>query len=101
MTAIAILLSLVLMAVCAIVKPTKARCPPGHDLRTGIRRSGHFECWPNPIGNAEGDGIMGRPDRSVQPPWTINARIHCTSGQLPIVVDYRTVGCQRGSTQED
>jgi hypothetical protein len=71
-----------------------ASCPVGYDLRTGIRRSGHFECWPTPIGDPDYDGTWQRPERSVQSDGVLESRIFCTSGQQPIIVDARTVGCQ-------
>lgn len=83
--------------------PVHARCPPGHDLRTGIRRSGHYECWPAPREprgwsvSRQGpirdwDGTWQRPERSVQPAGVLTGRIWCAE---PVVVDERTVGCRR------
>jgi hypothetical protein len=88
------LLSLVLLAAAFILQPAAAQCPPGHGLRTGIRRSGLFECWPTPVGSMDWDGTYGRPERSVQPDGVLESRIFCTGGSVPIVVDARTVGCQ-------
>lgn len=91
----ALLLTLLAMAGSALCRPSRATCPAGYDLRTGIRRSGDFQCWPHPVGDPEWDGTWRRPDRSVQPDGVIRSRIYCTGGASPIVVDYRTVGCQR------
>jgi len=79
----------------ACVRPRTARCPVGFDLRTGVRSDGRFACWPHPVGDPRYDGTWGRPERSVQPPWVIESQLYCTGGTRPIVVDARTVGCQR------
>lgn len=89
------LLTLWAIAVGCILRPRAARCPQGFDLRTGVRADGRFECWPRPSGPLDFDGIWGKPERSVQPEGVIGARIYCTGGARPIVVDERTVGCQR------
>lgn len=88
--------SLLFLVVSCLGHPTRARCPIGYDLRTGIRSDGRFECWPSPTGPSEWDGTWARPERSVQPDGVIESRIYCTGGARPIVVDARTVGCQRG-----
>jgi hypothetical protein len=75
------------------VRPTSARCPPQHDLRTGIRADGRFECWPQLRADPEWDDT--RDGTGVQSSVTIPGRIYCTGGTRPIVIDYRTVGCQR------
>lgn len=77
------------------VHPARARCPAGHDLRTGIRRDGHFECWPAVVGDPLYDGAAGYPERGRQSDAILTGRIYCTGGTQPIIVDYRTVGCQR------
>lgn len=82
-----------------LAHPISARCAPGYDLRTGIRRSGSYECWPHPvappgfIGRIEDwDGTFGRPERSVQPQGVRAGRIWCLT--RPVVVDERTVACR-------
>jgi hypothetical protein len=88
------------IAMLSTPAPLTESCPPGHDLRTGVRRDGRFECWPWPVGDPEWDGTWGRsPDRSVQPPGIVDRKIHCTGGSRPIVVDYKTVGCQMGGAE--
>ena len=77
------------------LRPRQARCPVGHDLRTGIRTSGEFECWRSPPGNSLYDGAGGFPERSPQSKAILSGRIYCTGGGQPIVVNERTVGCQR------
>lgn len=92
---IAAIATLVLLCCSYVVKPKHARCPDKHDLRTGIRPSGSFECWPNPVGSPEYDGTYGHPDRSRQSTAVVRSKIWCTSGSSPIVVNERAVGCQR------
>lgn len=96
MTAVAIVLSIAVLAICALCRPSRARCPVGYDLRTGIQRDGSFLCWPNLVGDPEWDGTWGRaPDRSVQPEGVVAARIYC-GGAPPITGDDgRSVGCER------
>jgi len=85
----------VLLAIAAqVLRPHHAACP-GHWHNNGIRPSGEFLCTQNPVGDPDYDGTYGRPDRSVVPSGCLYGRLHCTGGQHPIVVDDRTVGCQR------
>jgi len=93
---LAILASIAVLAIAAVCRPARARCPIGYDLRTGIRRDGRFACWPNPVGDPEWDGTWQRPERGKQPDGIIHGRIYCTGGAQPITgTDGRTVGCQR------
>ena len=75
--------------------PDHARCPGGHDLRTGIRRSGDFECWPSPPRGSLYDGAGGYDERSPQRGPVLRSRIFCADGAQPLVVDFRTVACSR------
>lgn len=70
-------------------------CPPGYDLRTGIRRDGRFECWPHPKGDLEWDGTWRHPERGEQSMAILRSQIYCTGGAQPIIVTDRVVGCQR------
>lgn len=70
-------------------------CPPGYDLRTGIRRDGSFECWPNVKGDPNWDGTWRHPERGEQSTAILRSRIYCTGGAQPIIVTDRIVGCQR------
>lgn len=91
----AAVVSLLITLSAPCTRPVRARCPDGHDLRTGIRRSGAFECWPVPGGDPLYDGAGGFPERSTQSTAILRGQIYCTGGAHPIVVDFRTVGCQR------
>lgn len=88
------LVTFALLALAFALRPSAASCPPGRDLRTGIRRDGRFECWSAPVGDPDWDGTWGRPERGVQAEDAIGSRIFCTGGSVPIVVDARRVGCQ-------
>lgn len=89
------------IVILLLAHPTAARCPPTYDLRTGIRRSGVYECWPHPVAPREWrgsriedwDGTFGRPERSVQPAGILTGRIWCGKG-VPVVLDERRVGCR-------
>ena len=85
------------LVLVAFPPPADTRvCPDGYDLRTGVRRDGHYECWPRPVGDPEWDGTWQRsPDRSRQLGTVIDGRIWCALGSRAVVVDYRTVGCRR------
>lgn len=90
------LIAMVVMGGLLVIRQSEIRCPRGYDLRTGVRPDGHFECWPSPVGDPEWDGTWQRsPDRSVQPLGVFGNQIHCTGGAHPVIVDFRTVGCQR------
>lgn len=83
-------------AISTCVRPSRARCPEGYDLRMGIRRSGDFECWPSPPRGSLYDGAGGYEERSPQLGPILTGRIYCTGGSEAIVIDERTVGCQHG-----
>lgn len=90
-----VLVSTLVLVAGRVIRPTHAQCPVfWHN--NGIRPSGTFGCTRNPVGDPEWDGTYQRqPDRSVVPPGEIDGQIYCTGGTHPIVVDDRTVGCQR------
>lgn len=85
--------SVISLCVCMLVRPTHVICPPGW-YAEGVRPNGATTCLPAPSG-PDVISTHGVEDRSVQPPGAIEARIYCTGGAHPIVVDARTVGCQR------
>jgi hypothetical protein len=96
MTGAAIIVSIAILAIASVSRPSRARCPAGYDLRTGIRRDGRYQCWPHPVGDPEWDGTWQRPERGTQPNGILEGRIYCTGGARPIARDDgRTVGCQR------
>jgi hypothetical protein len=78
------LLTIAVMTVASLVQPRRARCPDGMYVN-GVRPSGAFECR-----------IAPKLKHEAPPDSELGGRIYCTGGTRPIVVDYRTVGCQRG-----
>jgi hypothetical protein len=88
-------ISALILALATLVRPRHAACPERHDLRTGIRRSGHFECWPAVVGDPEADGTWGHPERGTQPPGIVTGRIYCAPQTVPVVRDQREVLCRR------
>lgn len=97
MIEVALALASIAMLVVAIVlaplgAPTSGQCPPGMDLRMGVRRSGEYQCWDIP---PQGCGEAVGPTRPCPEPRITNGRIVCTGGSVPIVRDFRTIGCTR------
>ncbi len=93
--AVIVVVLFVLRLIVGWPQPDTATCPAGYDLRTGVRRTGWFECWPAVVGDPDYDGTWGKPERGVQPPGILSSRVYCTGGSVPIVVNQHTVGCQR------
>lgn len=77
-----------------LTQPTRASCPRGWH-HNGVRTGGDFVCEPAPVGDPDQDGTWGHPERSVVPDERLPGKVYCTSGAKPIVVNERTVGCQR------
>ena len=86
------LVTVLVIAALSLTRPTRARCPAGW-LHEGVRPSGAFACKPALVGG-ERDPAGGI-DTAYQPPGELGGRVYCTGGAVPIVVDYRTVGCTR------
>jgi hypothetical protein len=86
--------SLVILLLAFTLRPTHAHCPPRWH-NNGIRPSGAFMCTRNPVGDPNWYWGLHRPDRSTVPPGVLRGHIYCSGGTRPIVVDDRTVGCQR------
>ena len=93
------LLTVWLLALGMCTQPTRGRCMDGWYLRDGVR-SDTFRGWPRgsytcarpPIGG-DTDVLTGRAT-AIDRPGEYTGRIHC-GGRREIVVDERTVGCQR------
>lgn len=81
-----------LIALALAVLLGTAQCPIGWSLHEGVRRTGEYACY-GPLEPA-GCGEPVGPDIPCRKPAITRGRIYCTSGHEPIVVDYRTVGCQ-------
>lgn len=67
------------------MRPHSAQAPHGFYIN-GVRPTGHFELRRIPL---------GRDDDAPQPPGVLQGRIWCGNGERAIVVNERTVGCQR------
>lgn len=78
-----------IIAIAAVADPRRANCPAGWHVE-GVRPSGATTCRRAPQIDTAEDDAHPEPD----PAYGI--AIHCTGGTSPIVVDERTVGCQRG-----
>lgn len=86
------LVSIVVLAACAIVHPSRAQCPPGWHVGT-LKPSGRFECT-----DTAAAGVCDTKagcDSSERDPSFIG-RIYCSGGAVPITnSNGRAVGCQR------
>jgi len=91
---IAMFVSAWILVWTALYEPNRGGCPAGWH-HEGIRKTGRYECVRAPVGSMDFDGTWGKPDRSYVPPGRVESRIYCTGGAQPIVVNERTVGCQR------
>ncbi len=91
---LAAIVTVVVLCYATAARPTHARCPDGYDLRTGVRSTGRFDCWPHVVGDPEWDGTWHRPELGVQPPGVIGGRVYCTGGSTPRQ-DGVNVWCQR------
>lgn len=83
-----------LLAIAAMRRPTTARCFPNEYVE-GVRRDGSTWCVHRPT-KPEIDCSGTKRCVSDEPPrYSTPLMIYCTGGTRPIVVDYRTIGCQR------
>lgn len=73
-----------------VITADPLQCPRGwhHD---GISRAGQFDCTHDHIDDLDWDGMHDY----VVPMGRIRGQMCCTSGAHAIVVDRRSVGCQR------
>ena len=75
----------VIVAVFMAFAPKRATCPKGMYQAHGIKPDGSYLCR-DVVPEGKEDTVVPRDKRG---------RIWCTGGARPIVVDERTVGCQR------
>lgn len=88
-----ILLALIVLGIGFVRRPQRARCSPNEYVE-GVRRDGSTWCVRAPS-KREIDCRGARACYSNEPPsYTQPLQIYCANGQLPIVVDERTVRCQ-------
>ncbi len=96
------ILTTIVLLLAPVLKPQRATCPPGRVLATGIRTqpiwgqdTGQFCCQPPPIGGDRDVKHWTGKSTAVQPPGLACGQLRCTNGQLPIVKNHVTVGCQQ------
>lgn len=86
---------LLITFIIGIGERSQYTCPSGTH-GNGIRNDGYFTCLPDPIPGVDIRTPRGGwTDTSVMPDGELSGTLHCTGGSRPIVVDYRSVGCQR------
>lgn len=89
------LLSIFILLFCFASHPDHGGCGEGWWVN-GVRPDGRYGCRPRSL-------LPDHPSRGHEPDDVYDAdsdheiysRIYCTGGTQPIVVDFRTVGCQR------
>lgn len=87
---------LAMLIVIAFVRhgQTTARCDVGEYVE-GVRPTGKTRCVRVPATETDCRGARAcHPDE--EPVYTRELEIYCTGGSVPVVVDERTIGCQRG-----
>lgn len=75
-------LSVLVLISSMVVQSTRASCPSGWELYTGVDRGGAFVCQPARIGCEYSDRICE------QPPGYIAGRIYCGPGSEPAQTRY-------------
>lgn len=74
--------------------PTRAQCPTLNEYVEGVRRDGSTWCAKSPS-LRERDCTPDPVCSWSEPVYTVPLQIYCTGGTRPIVIDQRTIGCQR------
>lgn len=91
-SALVTLVSMLVLALCAIVRPSKLSCPLSWHVST-VLPSGEFGCARNPASGVC-DAKAGCDDNTPDP--EVRGRIYCSGGSVPIQRgDGQTVGCMR------
>ena len=92
MSGLVTLVTMIVLAVCAIVQPSKATCPTSWHVST-VQPSGVFGCARDPE-RSVCDAKKGCDDNTPDP--EVRGQIYCTGGAVPVQRgDGRTVGCMR------
>jgi hypothetical protein len=89
-----IFVALIVLAIGALKRPTRAQCA-SNEFVEGVRRDGSSWCVRSPTGPEIDCRGARRCYSNETPVYTTPIKIYCTGGSQPIVVDHRTVGCQR------
>jgi len=91
------LVTLVVLITVAVIRPERARAPRGWYVE-GVRPDGATTIRQAP---PQGCGEPVPPNNQPCPHApAFESRIYCTNGTLPVVVDDRTIGCQRGGYRQ-
>lgn len=81
-----------------VAHPTRGECPKPGWYVDGVPADGHYQCFRVPVGDDERLPNGHVVDHSVQPDGVIDGRVFCQPGAtIPVVVDYRTVECRKGT----
>jgi hypothetical protein len=98
---VAAIVTVIVLSVGVLARPTHVRCPDGTDLRAGIRRDGYFECWPRPLGEPHWDPrARAWIDDGFQPGWRLGGRVYCTGG-TEVLQDGQSAWCQPRTSRKD
>ncbi len=87
-------MTLLLIVAAVLTRPDHAQCPINMYVN-GVRPTGDYACRPVPPRQSR-EEIAPFPRLTPLPGEDLELRgaIYCTGGSSPIVVDYRTVGCE-------
>jgi hypothetical protein len=89
------MITVLVLLFAAFERPTRLHAPRDWYFE-GIRPDGETTLKPNPpLGCGEPTGTAAEQRPCPDDHRAIGARIYCTGGSVPIVVDDQTVGCTR------
>lgn len=93
--------TLITIAVLVVVAPTKQFCEPGYYV-DGVDPTGWYQCRQTPtLQHDEESPPHWRPADDLPGEGNeYRGRVWCTGGQMPIVVNEKTVGCQLGGWRQ-
>lgn len=86
--------AMLMLAIVSRISCDHAECPDRWYVN-GVRPNGRYQCLPV-LGDPERDIEDARARVEIHDARSIEGAIYCTGGARPIVVDSRTIGCQRG-----
>lgn len=86
-------LSILVLALCALLGPRHATCPDGWWLAKGVQPDGSYVCRPAPIGDDARNARGILVDHSVQPDGELEGRVYCPENAIPTIVDTRGIDC--------
>jgi hypothetical protein len=92
------LVAVLAMLTAIVSNPTNGECPKKGWYVDGVSADGHYQCFRMPIGDDVRLPNGHVVDHSIQPAGVLDGRIFCQVGAtVPIVIDYRTVACAKGT----